>query len=218
MSHSRTAQLGLVLLVVAGGCEPATPSDTAIRNDSAGVMLVEYPFLPPMEESRIAIADEPELVLGDGVAFAGPVYDFFRITGVSQLQDGTLVVANAGSSELRFFGADGHFLRSIGRDGDGPGEFRYLGHHWIIAGDTIVVWDRSVSRLQHFGPDGAIVRSMSMATPAPFAGFPNWNEPQAVLEDGRVATLVGYPGAPPTGEAPERPPLLVALHRIDEGG
>ncbi len=219
--RSPPALLALALLTfVPGGCEPApiSDSDTAIRSDSAGVMLVEYPSLPPIQESRIAIADEPELVLGDGVAFAGPAYDFFRISGVSQLQDGTLVVANAGSRELRFYGADGHFLRSVGRDGDGPGEFRALYNHWIIAGDTIVVWDRAVRRLQHFGPDGAFVRSMSMATAAPFAGFADWIEPQAFLEGGRLAMFIGSPGAPLPVLGSERRLLLVALHRIDEGG
>ena len=203
-----------------GGCETAaTPdSDTAIRTDSAGVMLVEYSSLPPMEESRIAIASEPDLVLGEGGAFEGPDYDFFRIRGVSQVQGGTLVVANNGSRELRFYGADGHFLRSVGGAGDGPGEFRNLFSHWIMAGDTIVVWDRAAGRLQHFGPDGAVVRSMlwRAETAAPFAGFAGSGEPHAVLEDGRVVVVIQSPSGPT--EVPKRPPLLVALHRIDEGG
>ena len=216
MSHSRTAQLGLVLLVVAGGCEPVTPSDTAIRSDSAGVMLVEYPFLPPMEESRIAVAAEPDLVLGEGGAFAGPAYEFFQIMGVSQLRDGTLVVANRGSSELRFYEAEGRFLRSVGGAGEGPGEFRYLWDHWMMAGDTIVAWDWQARSLQQFSPDGAFVRSASMIT-APFAGFSTASQPQAVIEDGRVAVFIESLMTP-TLAVPERQPLLVALHRISDEG
>jgi hypothetical protein len=215
MNYLRPARLGLVLLLVAGGCEPGTSSDTAIRTDSAGVMLVEYPTLPPIEASRIAIAAEPDLVLGDDGAFKGPDYEFFQITGVSQLRDGRLVVANAGSHELRIYGADGQFLRSAGRAGDGPGEFRDLWHHRILPGDNIVVWDRQARRLQHFGPEGDFVRSTSTAA-APSEGFAGTSELQDILEDGRL--LVFIPSTlPPTMDVPERQPLLVALHRIDEG-
>jgi hypothetical protein len=222
MHRPRPAHLGLVLLLSAGGCEPAAaPSDTAIRTDSAGVLLVEYPGLPPMEASRIAIAAEPELVLGDGHAFAGPDHEFFQIRGgVSQLRDGTLVVANNGSRELRFYGADGRFLRSAGRDGDGPGEFRQLAHLWIMAGDTLVVLDRVAGRLQQFSPDGAFVRATSVNT-APFvekfSGLRPY--PQAVLEKGRVVVFLESRSTRIGSRGPaERQPLLVALHRLDEGG
>jgi hypothetical protein len=220
MPHPRPAHLGLALLVLAGGCESATPSDsaisdTAIRTDSAGVLLVEYPDLPPIEASRIAIAAEPDLVLGEGGALAGPDHEFFQITGVSQLRDGTLVVTNNGSSELRFYGADGRLLRSAGGVGDGPGEFRDVGHHWLLAGDTVVVWDWRARRLQHFGPDGAFVRAASMAE-TPFSEFPSRREPQAVLEEGRVVVI--FESVPrPTQGRPERLPLLVALYRIGVG-
>lgn len=219
MCHPRPAHLGLVLFLLAGGCESASPSDSAIRTDSAGIMLVEYPRLPPIEESRIALAAEPDLVLGEGGAFEGPDYEFFQIGGVSQLHDGTLVVADNGSLALRFYGADGRFLRSVGRDGDGPGEFRRLNNLWLMAGDTAVVWDNRSRRLQHFRPDGAFVRAASITT-APFAaeflGLPP--QPQAVLDDGRLAVFLQSrsPGAGSHG-VPERQPVLVALHRIDAG-
>ena len=217
MHLSRPARLGLVLLLVAGGCEPATPPDTATRTDSAGVMLVEYPALPPMEESRIRIAAEPELVLGAGGALSGPDHDFFQITGVSQLRDGTLVVANQGSSQLRFYGADGEFVRSVGREGDGPGEFQQLANSWVTAGDTLVVLDRVVRRLQYFSPEGAFVRTTSIIT-APFKAFSLMPpHPQAVVADGRIVVFLASPWTPTAG-LPERSPLLVALHRFDGGG
>jgi hypothetical protein len=210
-----TVLASALLALATGGCEPSTFSDTAIRTDSAGVMLVEYPSLPPIEASRIAIAAEPDLVLGAGGTFAGPDHEFFEITGVSQLRDGRLVVANAGSHELRIYGADGQFLRSGGREGDGPGEFRDLWVHRILAGDTIVAWDRIARRLQYFGPEGGFVRSTSTVA-APSAEFAGRSEMQDFLEDGRL--IVFIPSTlPPTMDVPERQPLLVALHRIDEG-
>jgi hypothetical protein len=216
------AMLAAALLAFAsGGCEPATSSDTvipdaAIRSDSAGIELVEHLSLPPIEASRIAIAAEPDLVLGGGGAFGDPDYEFFQIRGVSQLRDGTLVVANWSSSELRFYGADGHFLRSVGGEGEGPGEFRSLWDHWIIAGDTIVAWDMQARRFQHFSPDGAFVRTTSMAA-VPFTEF-STRPPvvETVLGNGRAVVSLDSPVRPTDGA--ERLPRLVAFHRINDGG
>ncbi|MFN2317911.1 MAG: hypothetical protein ABR602_14675 [Gemmatimonadales bacterium] len=215
MNHLRPAHLGFVLLLLSAGCEPAAPSDTAIRTDSAGVLLVEYPDLPPIEASRISIAAEPDLVLGGGDALAGPDHEFFRIAGVSQLGDGTLVVANGSSRELRFYGEDGRHLRSVGREGGGPGEFQNLAGVWTMAGDTVIVWDGSARRLQYFSPEGALVRAASMGE-APFGGFLR-PVPQAVLEDGRVAAFLSSPWRPTSG-VPQRQSLLVAVQRIDGEG
>lgn len=214
---ARTAPAALaaaLLAFAAGACEPApNASDTAIRTDSAGVALVEHPRLPPNEASRIAIAAEPDLVLGGAGALAGPDHEFFRIAGVARLDDGTLVVANSGSFELRYYGEDGRLLRSVGGEGDGPGEFRSLAGPWITAGDTVVVWDMRARRFQLFGPDGAFVRAASMAQ-APFAGFLT-PQPRTVLGNGRVAAFLSSPPTPTDG-VPQRQPLLVALHRIGE--
>jgi hypothetical protein len=217
MHQSRSAQRALVLLLLAAGCEPALPSDSAIRTDSAGVLLVAYPHLPPLEASRIAIATEPDLVLGEGSVRLGPDYEFFGISGVAQLRDGTIVVASHGSRELRYYGADGRFLRSVGRNGDGPGEFRSVRRLWIMAGDTSVVWDQVARRLQHFSPDGTFVRSTSVMT-APFAAFSGLPaQPQGVFENGGVVVFLET-RSPGSHGVPQRQPLLVALHRIQQGG
>ena len=220
--RTATALLAAAILAFAAACGPGSPPDTAIRNDSAGVTLVEYPSLPPIEESRIALAAEPDLVLGDGRAFEGPDYDFFQIAGVSQLGDGTLIVANQGSRELRFFGADGQFLRSAGGDGDGPGEFRRVQGPWIIESDTIVVFDMSLRRFQLFSPDGAFVRVTPM-TGASFTGF--LPQPRGlgvvgngILGNGRAVMFLDPDLPPGPTNGVQRLPNLLALHRLGDGG
>lgn len=204
-----------LLAFVFVACETAAPSDSAIRTDSAGVVLVDHSRLPTIEASRIAIAAEPALVLGGGSALAGPDHEFFRIAGVSRLADGTVVVANGSSHELRFYGVDGRHLRSVGREGSGPGEFQNLAGLWNMAGDTVVVWDDRARRIQYFSPEGALVHAASM-TEGPFPGFLP-PVPPAVLGDGRVAAFLSAQRSPTRG-LPERQPLLVALHRIDGEG
>lgn len=214
---TRTAAGGLAaaLLATLSACERAAPADTAIRTDSAGVAFITYPGLPPTDASRITIAPEPDLVLGGKDAPAGPDHEFFMITGVSRLRDGTVVVANGSSRELRFYGQDGRHVRSMGGEGGGPGEFQSLNGLWRMAGDTVAAWDNSARRLQFFDTDGTLVRAASMGQ-AQFADFLS-PVPQAILEDGRVAAFLSGPWSS-TGDASQRQPLLVALQRTDGEG
>jgi hypothetical protein len=72
---------------------------------------------------------------------------------------------------IRIFGADGGYVRSIGRQGAGPGEFRSL--DWIeIAGDTIFALDASARRITVFLQDGSAAGSISVSAEAgaPLAG------------------------------------------------
>jgi hypothetical protein len=72
-------------------------------------------------------------------------------TGALLGADGLLYVAEREPRSVKVFSRDGGFVRSVGRTGEGPGEFRYvmLG----LQGDTILVQDPSLGRLTRF--DGA---------------------------------------------------------------
>lgn len=89
----------------------------------------------------------------------------YRLAGVSaaiQAADGTIIVANCGTSELRFFDTSGRHIRSVGRAGEGPGEFRYL-RRIFMAGDSIVAFDGfPASRVSVFTAQGKFVRSIQV--------------------------------------------------------
>ena len=55
------------------------------------------------------------------------------------MNNGQIVVANAGSSQLLWYDEHGEFLAAIGRKGDGPGEFTNMYGLYRCAGDTLVV-------------------------------------------------------------------------------
>jgi hypothetical protein len=83
------------------------------------------------------------------------------------------------------FGPDGQYLRDIGREGDGPGEFRFgmIG----IVGDTLFVQDPNNTRLTTFLTDGTFLASHSSQC--------CWFTTNlTVLSDGRVLIL-----GPPQG-------------------
>lgn len=141
-------------LIFAAACERQANDGAHSVRDSAGVEIVESSRPLWDSTTRGRISAQPVLTIG---AIQGDApYLFHGILGVRRLSDGRLVVANQATSELRFFDSTGSHLHTIGREGDGPGEFRFMSLFWTRAGDTIVVSDaRGLSILD---PQGRFVR------------------------------------------------------------
>lgn len=72
---------------------------------------------------------------------------------------GTVYVADTKPAAIKVYTPDGKFVRSIGREGEGPGEFRvaFLGLH----GASLVVHDPQLARTTVFDTAGTLVRSWS---------------------------------------------------------
>ncbi len=86
------------------------------------------------------------------------------ITHALQLGNGTIVIADNADKRLHFFDAKGAHLRSVGRDGGGPGEFKSAGWIGECARDSVFVFDRMQNRLSVFTPDGRYARQVVLAS------------------------------------------------------
>lgn len=147
----------LLLTASLFSCGPPARGSGTTFSDSAGVILAdaEAPAWAPGEGWRID--ERPIVQIG---AVEGPAeYQFTELVGAVRLSDGRIVVADRGASELRLFGSDGGFLAVVGRQGEGPGEFRRLEYVGVFQGDSLATFDSALRRIQIFGPDGAFVRS-----------------------------------------------------------
>jgi hypothetical protein len=148
---------GLVLAAALASCSPSNAGRGTTFTDSAGVTLAlaEAPLWSTGEGWRFA--REPLLQIG---ALEGPEeYQFTELVAVARMGDGRIVVADRGASELKVFGPDGGFLYPVGREGEGPGEFRRLEYVGVFGGDSLATFDRALRRVQIFGPGGEFVRS-----------------------------------------------------------
>lgn len=96
-------------------------------------------------------------VVAVGVREGAMVYEFAGISSVRRLAGGLVVVANGKPRELRLFDAKGKFLRRMGREGEGPGEFRGELHLLPAGGDSILVLDQGRLRRMLFGLDGKLI-------------------------------------------------------------
>jgi hypothetical protein len=137
-----------------------SPTDTLVeRRDSAGAQIVTY--RGSLQDLPVAfrIAETPTLDLGGRREDAAAELDTHYLEQTAaRLSDGRYVVKDR--DVIRVFGSDGKYLSSIGRRGEGPGEFQYLRGVCVGSGDTILAYgDRPVAAV--FTPSGSLARTFS---------------------------------------------------------
>ena len=185
--------------------------------DSAGVRIVEHSadYTPPSWR----LDDLPLVDIGS--VSGDSLTTLYQVEGAHRLRDGRIVVANRGTHELRFFDATGNHISSVGREGEGPGEFRYLTWTAVCQADSVFTYDIGTRRLSVFDDRGVFVRSVLLQLPGkvpPYGNatcapdgaflFSGWPQPSMnpgpsrssmplflIASDGRVLTSLGeFPG------------------------
>jgi len=173
------------------------------------LILVIAPFL--VAQSGTAQGPERQWQLGRPLFTIGSETDahsqFARIVNVLLLPDSGVVVANGGSKELRFFDAGGRFVRQVGREGAGPGEYRFISRVFRLAGDSLGVYEGLGRRLTVLSPTGVFARTVTLAQPSGATGM-GGPTPVGGFADGTFASFVNPPPTPRPGQ--ERG----ALHRL----
>lgn len=154
--------LGLAFLTACSQGRAVEPSVAA--RDSAGVRIVENRGMDGLPPLAWRVDEAP---LADIGGEGGPA--LHQVTDACRLTDGRIAVASSGTQQLHVFAADGRPLRALGREGDGPGEFRSIFFTGCMPGDSVAAWDPLAYRLSVFGPEGAFVRSV---TPGASSGSP----------------------------------------------
>lgn len=87
---------------------------------------------------------------------------FGYAAGATRLANGSLLVADRSENTIRVIDAAGKLARTVGRAGDGPGEFQSI----IWAGgcgvDSMLVWDLRRRQASMIGPSGAVARQFAV--------------------------------------------------------
>ena len=83
---------------------------------------------------------------------------FVREPAIVASSDGTIFLRSRQPPALVVFDSDGQYLRTIGGEGEGPGEFRVPLTHGLL-GDTLWVVDIALLRVCTFLTDGTHVRT-----------------------------------------------------------
>lgn len=120
--------------------------------DDAGSGAV--PGVP--DSLRQTVEDAPALRLG-AVGGSDEMAQFSGVVGAVRDRAGRIYVGDAGSSQVRVFDSTGRFVRSFGRTGTGPGEFKWLFRLAQCGPSTIATLDFSGGRFAVFSDSGGLV-------------------------------------------------------------
>lgn len=112
-------------------CTGENAPSTGVTGDVPTTVISEEeilgaPAFTLVEDLRIGAADGP------------PEYQLFRVGDIAVGPDDELYVLDTGNDEVRVFDSAGAYIRTIGRSGEGPGEFQSP-LVLAVAGDTVVV-------------------------------------------------------------------------------
>lgn len=184
----RTVLLSALSILLVG-CVDADASTDAVVRDSAGVAIVESAGPAWGNGEGWRVAAEPTVDIG--VIEGDEAYQLHRVSDVDRLSDGTIVVAE--NTRLRLYDEGGRHLRDVGREGDAPGEFRWIASLQVLAGDTLLLHDPRARRVTLVRPDGSVVATVPVHTPRP-------------LRAGSIlgllgGNLIGFASAPTEGDA-----------------
>lgn len=177
--------IALTVSAVAAACSEGASGgagDLVVRADSAGIEIVASSG----PAAGIEVGGTLVPTLSIGLLDGPPELQLYNVVGAARLSGGGILIANAGSHELRWFDAAGAHVRTAGGEGDGPGEFRRIAALAVGPGDSALVWDGQARRVSVFGPDGAFVRSFALR-----AGETRFPTLVDTFEDGDILARVG---------------------------
>ena len=150
----------LSLLLMACGSSQR-PDQIATVRDSAGVRIVENTTAKWNRETVWKLSERPALTIGDEQQ-GSPVL-FTRVAAGRLLPGDAFVIANfSHPPELHFFDPKGVRLSSVGREGEGPGEFQAILTVFYADPDSILVFDPWLGRVSVFSTSGHYAGSVNI--------------------------------------------------------
>ena len=135
--------------------------------DSAGVRIVES-SAPSWGLDPLRIEQDPVIRIGQEEP--GP-YQFAFVSAGRLLDDGRIIVADVGAQEVRVFSPSGEHLITLGREGQGPGEFSGLAGVFEYPGDSIAAFDGRLYRTTIFSIATGGHRTIQNQAPGNYAVF-----------------------------------------------
>ena len=156
----RAVAPGMAIAVVAcGESPPDTPPGVEVT-DSAGIHIVTS---PPRDAVHAELAADPALSIG---LLDGPdEFLFGDIESVARGAEGNLIVADEQAHEIRVFDPRGRHVRSLGREGEAPGEFRSLRGAWPLPDGDVIALDLLLDRITRFDAEGAVIGTTALSSP-----------------------------------------------------
>ncbi len=187
---------GLLLAGLLACGETGSPTPLVTTTDSAGVAIVTI-TTDPASLPEWHLDTIPQVT----IRAAGDL-EFGRLRQAVWMEDGTIAALDDRPETIHLFDSTGLWLRSLGRRGDGPGEFRSAST-LSSQGDSLFLYSNSQGRLSVYHAVRGFVRSVP---------FGDWRLAPggvwAVGPDRLTTTRTTFDTLPPSGP----PPHLIAMN------
>lgn len=150
----------LVSLIGASGAVLRATSSLQGRKEREIVVVrnSRTPVRVPGGPSRLVLADE--LTIGRG---ADENSQFQELQSVQADSEGRIYAIDVKECLIKVFDSEGRFLRTIGKKGQGPGEFTLPARIVLTPTDEVAVLDAGNRRLSFFKRDGTLIKELSTA-------------------------------------------------------
>ncbi len=171
-------------LLAALGCQKKPESETVTVTTVDGVPTVHNPAHPLRDTCPWQYVED--LVISNEMA--DPETSFVYVGDLAADSEGNIYVADPRQKRVQVFDPRGRYLRSIGKPGEGPGEFSRPGSIRLDSAGHLMIYDYQLRRVSWFDRSGHFLRSVALEK----LGWPSGILPWA---HGRFLAIISRPQA-----------------------
>jgi len=150
----RLVQVGIIafIFITYFACQKEKAGWQGTVEEENGIKVVRNPAEPYYGELTVEL--EENLAVG---SLEDENYSFYRIGGIAVDSQGNLFVVDSGNQRIQKFDKDGNYLQTIGRKGQGPGEFMRPFDIFLDQQGNIYLME--IRKLHLFNPQGNFMKS-----------------------------------------------------------
>jgi hypothetical protein len=139
---------------------PAIPAALALLVACGGGAPAEVEWAAGAPHLTVTVVDSIGMEIGDSN------YVFGQIVAAANLPDGSIAVMDLKQCAVLVYSSDGTFVRRVGRNGSGPGEFMMPSSMAFTPDGSMYVTDAMARKVDFFDPAGAYTGCLEGFFPA----------------------------------------------------
>jgi len=151
-------RVGLSLLMVLFISEIIIAQKIETKNEIKIISNGRKPKPQKGVPSKVILTEDLRFGEGDDPETAFSQVAFFVVT-----DEGHVIAADIKDKKVKVYDAEGNFLRNIGKEGQGPGEFQIPGGLALTPNNELMIEDSMGRRLAFFTMDGEFIKNVSTA-------------------------------------------------------
>jgi len=162
---SSTSRLFILLLIscIAFFMLQAQEIKKKIENGVTVIRNPKTPVPPSGSQSKLILKED----LGIGKDTKKENYWFSYLNSLAVDDSGNIYTLDPKEIKIRVFDSNGKLLRTFGRQGQGPGEFRGPGWMNVMPDGDLIVFDVLSRRFTYLTLDGKFLKTVSISTLPP---------------------------------------------------